>query len=424
MKAKRLNLNRLSEWLYWIVTFFVFAFVANNDAKFIGELLVFYIPGTKWLVHFLFLLAHIVMLALITQRIAIDNIEVILLLKLICDIVSTCMINKPDSFAFILWANIGVFSYIICRNSKLNLQNVLDLFELFALLLSFQTIITGFMLFQNGIVFESTIFKSRLRIPFAGSNLVSGVVSSAMICVLSRYESQKTKKVFFSIKLIIYIVALLVIRSRGSILLLFFILDWMFLKRIKSLNNSSRRVLLYILLIVVNLSVVIYALNSAAVEMYFSRYLHASSDITSGRLQIWQYAWEEFIRHPILGRGISFESDRFTRYTGAHNIWLDTLMSTGVIGFLLHFILIYLVINRIRMISKNRFHFNKSVFACTMALTFLYLDSLVEVSYYNYINDVIFWSLCGALIADICDQRTFSVFITNDIVKIGDQLYE
>lgn len=404
MVEKNRTQNSLLGILYWIVTFIIFALVANNDEKFAGEIRVFYISGTKWLIHLIFLAMFILVSIIFVKRIVIDSVEILLITKFAVDIISTCIINEPESFAFIVWADIGALSYLICRNSRLNLDVVLDLYEVFAIVLSIQTILTGRILQQNGILFESVIFKSLLRIPYAGSNLIADFISSALLCLLARYDSKRIKKSVFIVKLAVYIIAILFIRSRGSIVALLFVLDWTFLKRIKRINSGRRRIILYMFLALVNVIAIVYALNSTIVESYFSRYLDTSSDITSGRIQIWQFAWNEFLSHPILGRGILFTSDSFRQYTGAHNIWLDTLMGSGMIGFILHISCISILIKTIR---KNKVIFNKTVFACSVVLGFLYIDSMFEVSYYNYINDVIFWSLCGCLISFMSQSGQF-----------------
>ena len=386
---------------YWIMTLIIFAFVANNDEKFVGELLVHYIPGTKWLVHFVFLVLFIVVSSFFLRKIIVDKIELVLLFKLIIDIISTCVINKPESIAFIIWADIGVLAYLICRNERLELDKVLTIYEWFALLLSVQAIGAGLLLLQSGISFENVIFKSRLRIPFAGSNLIADIISSALLCLFARYDAKDTKKIIFAAKVLVYIVASLFIRSRGSIVVLLVVLDWTLIKRIQKIRGNSKRIISYFLLVTINLIVIVYSLNSAIVESYFSRYLDASSDITSGRIQIWQFAWNEFTSRPILGRGISFTADIFRQYTGAHNIWLDTLMSSGILGFILHLTAIGFVVNKVRSNRVRNGAFNKTVFACSVVLLFLYLDSLFEVSYFNYINDVVFWSLGGYLISEL-----------------------
>lgn len=416
--------NAFHAKIYWIMTLLIFAFVANNDEKFAGELLVHYIPGTKWLVHIAFLVLFTAVSLVFVRKVLVDKIEVILFLKLIVDIISTCVINEPESIAFIIWADIGVLTYFICRNESVELKNLLNIYESFALVLSVQTIVAGMLLLQNGISFDSVIFKSQLRIPFAGSNLIADIISSALLCTFARYDVNETKKAYFIAKTLIYVIASLFIRSRGSIIALLVVLDWTILKRIRSVNGNFKRILFYIMLATINLIVIVYSLNSAIVESYFSRYLDASSDITSGRLQIWQFAWDEFTKHPIFGRGISFTADIFQQYTGAHNIWLDTLMSSGIFGFIFHLLAIGMIAYELRLYRRRGGTSDKTVFACSVILLFLYLDSMFEVSYYNYINDVIFWSLSGFLISEISSSDSLLIERDNrnnhSICKITD----
>lgn len=393
----RLSTGELLGTAYWTITLLILAFVGRNTEKDIGELLVYYIPGTKWLYHLVFIVGLGMVSVLMTQTIVIDRLEILLLLKLVVDVVSTCVINRPESLAFIIWADIGVLGYLYCRNARVGLDRVLDLYEVFALILSIQTILTGMALLRQGISFDQVRFKSLLRIPFAGSNLIADVISSALLCIFVRYNARRTNKLLFGMKLGLYLIAALFIRSRGSILVMLLVMDWTVLKWIGRIKSSARRLFCYAVFVAVNAGVLLFALNSIVVESYFSRYADASSDVTSGRIGIWRYAWEEFLKRPLFGRGIRFEAKGFTDFTGAHNIWLDTLMSSGIMGFSLHACAIGIIAGRFFKRMKRPGNMGRDVFACFIVVGFLYLDSLFEVSYYNYQNDVIFWSLCGFL---------------------------
>jgi O-antigen ligase len=67
-----------------------------------------------------------------------------------------------------------------------------------------------------------------------------------------------------------------------------------------------------------------------------------SGDITRG--QLWVDAWNEFLNYPFLGNRIEIGFY-------PHNFILETLMSTGFIGFLLLFIVMVVAIKRVYKIS-------------------------------------------------------------------------
>lgn len=402
MSSYVLNIKKHLGIIYWFITLLIFTLVGNNTG-YSDELLLFHYSGTKWLIHSLFLIIYFFFFVVFVKKIYIDYAMIILLLKFLFDIFSTYIINTPASFCFILWADVGVFIYLICRNVKAKLDNVLNLYELFSIVLSIQTILTGILISRNGVSFQSVVFKSILRIPFASSNIIAGVVATAIISVTVRYEAKKTNLVLFVIKQGLLLTAFLFIRSRGSILLLLFVLDWVFFKKISSIRQNIKRALVYSLFILVNVLVLAYLLNSAIVEAYFSRYqdVGPSNDVTSGRVSIWKYSWDEFCKKPIWGRGTIYDSDVFSKFTGSHNIWLETLMNSGGIGFLFHVVVILYVINTIRTKIRNRRVFSKAERACGIIISFLYINSLFEESYYNYINDVLFWSLIGFFIQEL-----------------------
>ena len=62
-----------------------------------------------------------------------------------------------------------------------------------------------------------------------------------------------------------------------------------------------------------------------------------SSSLT--RISMWTYAWQTFLEHPIIGIGwfgirySSLASSIVDATTGCHNIYLELLAETGIIGF-------------------------------------------------------------------------------------------
>ena len=68
-----------------------------------------------------------------------------------------------------------------------------------------------------------------------------------------------------------------------------------------------------------------------------------SDDMTNGRIPMFQLAWESFLQHPILGigwGGYKYEYHLYLapwtsyyQYLDAHNVYLQLLCETGVIGF-------------------------------------------------------------------------------------------
>lgn len=69
-----------------------------------------------------------------------------------------------------------------------------------------------------------------------------------------------------------------------------------------------------------------------AVSYFFDRISDAGGDITNGRLTLYIEALEQFERYPIFGIGWEQFRYSYTRYTDVHNIYLQLLCETGIVG--------------------------------------------------------------------------------------------
>lgn len=277
------------------------------------------------------------------------------------------------------------------------------MYDWFALILCLQVIVTSLFTQRSGISFDLILFKSYIRIPFAPSNLIITVISPAIINLIMNGNDKYGKNVIFILKLIVYVLAVFFIRSRGGVLMLFIMLDYTILKRIRGIRKRENRYAIYLVFLVCNVGFLIYALTSTLVASFFSGYLGTNSlnNLTSRRVEVWEYSWNEFLKSPIWGRGLYYDQSSFIGSTGAHNIWLETLMGSGFVGFVLHIMTIVILSKQVRK-KALRTHINKKkINACVMILLFYYINSMFEVCYYNYIHDMLFWSIAGFLIASL-----------------------
>lgn len=400
MRSIKFNVNRNLSNIYWLCTLLIFAFVASNDG-FDSVLKVFYFPGTKWLIHLCFLMVYIAGWLFFSHKIKVDGIAILLFVKLCWDIVSSYLLNRvaiEDHYQFLIFADTAILAYLICRNLKTNLNTVLWMYECFALILCIQVIVTGILVQREGIAFNLVIFKSYIRIPFAASNLIITVIGPAVInLIMNRNE----KTITFILKLVVYVLAIIFLKSRGGLLLLLIMLDYTILKRIKIIEKKGNRAVAYLIFLACNVVLLIYLFTAPFMVAFFNGYLGTNSfnDLTSRRGEVWEYSWNEFLKNPICGRGLYYDESSFIGATGAHNIWLETLMGSGIIGFLLHIMIIFILISRIRRYSSKQHINKKTINACVIILLFYYLNSMFEVCYYNYIHDILFWSIAGFLIA-------------------------
>ena len=110
--------------------------------------------------------------------------------------------------------------------------------------------------------------------------------------------------------------------------------------------------------------VIVAYVTIPAASLIIDRMINSGGDILSGREKFWNYAMEMFHRHPLIGEGfLSFNDYAFNRgfrYYGdrwnyqAHNVYIQLLGETGIIGCALIVLLIVLiVVKAISMAKKN-----------------------------------------------------------------------
>ena len=117
---------------------------------------------------------------------------------------------------------------------------------------------------------------------------------------------------------------------------------------------------------IIGFVIVAYATIPAA-SLIIDRMINSDGDILSGRENFWNYAMEMFYRHPLIGEGfLSFNDyvfNRGFRYYGdrwnyqAHNVYIQLLGETGIIGCALIVILIVLVVIKAISMAKENSNF-------------------------------------------------------------------
>jgi len=134
--------------------------------------------------------------------------------------------------------------------------------------------------------------------------------------------------------------------SRGALIALLFTVFILII--MNSSGNKINIVLFIALILFFSLSVSSYLGSNL-----FDRVLAIQSDYDSGsssaiRVEIWKTSFYQFVNNPIFGN--SLESD-FRGYK-PHNIFLEVLVTTGIIGFLPFIYLIYTTIRKSLLLLK------------------------------------------------------------------------
>lgn len=214
-----------------------------------------------------------------------------------------------------------VFPLLVLLFSKPEFLNVPDVtFKLFFILF-----VVCLLSVASGIIFG---FKYRL----SGNSILNSISLGhhALTClilgsfILLNYNISGGKKLLLKIALPISVICLILVASRGPLVAMFTLLAIYLL-----INKSG--IMKNVLILFLSIGFLLLAL--AISESFFDAMLNRMTvnlDEQDGeaRVFLWRLAIDEFIQSPIIG------SHTTTEIGYVHNMFLEILMSTGLVGFL------------------------------------------------------------------------------------------
>lgn len=186
----------------------------------------------------------------------------------------------------------------------------------------------------------------------AGHYSLNGIyIATSLCCVYTLlYERKKTSFCLMLLLMLVNVVALFMTGKRGVIL--FSIVAIVITYLICSKQTLGTKLTMAIFAFVIAMTILsIFAMFNKGVAGTLTRFFDTllrlnTDDISSGRFRLYEYAWNFFLDKPILGIGWR----RFTQYImplfhgkkqlmDTHNVFLQLLCETGVVGFAAFFLL-------------------------------------------------------------------------------------
>lgn len=189
-----------------------------------------------------------------------------------------------------------------------------------------------------GITLETEFIAGVNRLWIFGLNpngLALYAVVSGICCVFALLQNIAWyKKLFFLISMIAVVLLIIMCGSQGGVILLFVSLVIMFWRKIVATNKMT------ILPLFIIVSIALYYLFNfiLTTDIFVARL--QEYDITSGRVDLFSRGVEVFLQSPVVGSGIAgynyYMDALFHEVRPTHNGYLDILVYTGIIGFLIY----------------------------------------------------------------------------------------
>jgi O-antigen ligase len=308
------------------------------------------------------------------KRIKLDFVLLGLIIYFVTMIPSIILtINPYNTYLMIgLYVN-AVLLFFYFLSQDINKEHFFIMMIAFAIQSSIQMI---YVLYQGDIA--DMVLHKQITIGWSVSNNIGQYMVFALPFVT--YFSTKYKKISFLFHYlsIFLIISLLMTGARASFAGFIIILPFLIYLMIK--NFSVKHDLRDLLLISVPTFLTLYKLNqdevlSAIWERLISKALDSSS-----RIDIWKNSLKHFIDYQWFGSGLLTTSDFEYPLTSYHNIFIDALTNTGILGFVGLAALLLSIFIQLRH-TKSTYNF---VLGLSM-ITF-FINSLLDTVHYNPIT--------------------------------------
>jgi|GEM_PF-7077284 len=284
--------------------------------------------------------------------------------------------------------------YIVYREMDKWVPNGLKVILAFGLIISIETIIT---LIFGDYSWNDSFFKFVFGIPLGKSNYIGCFILPILGLLL--FDIIEIKNIILKyLFLVIMITAIIIIKSRGTWLILFFLLVVYYYKIMKthSVKKIYMNIFIVIVLIIVlfNCKVILDFLSSILLGNFNS--LSSSQygffdRLTSLRSTVNSKAFFKFLEHPLVGCGPVYLDLDYR----AHNIFLDCLYQSGLIGFFLYFgaiVAIFFKTTKNKLTNKGK--------NIRIILSLMILQAMIEPSLLMLPIDFLFWLLVCLMLGE------------------------
>ncbi len=376
--------------VYTILSLFIIAFVEIESSGAV-PIQGFYLPYNKSL--YLFVLSIIVSVVILfkvgIKKNTFNKVFMLLILKAAYDLLAVFQGRVAVDETFLYHYSMVLvmpFFYYIYRNFSGNCINIIKLISYFAIILVIQELYTVII---NGYSFSSPDYKNYLRIPAAHSNIIAVILLSILVIRLRISSSTYA----FSWYNVIIFIGILLTQSRGATI--FIIGWWVLILYEKKYGRLSKTAILKFSLTLTLILLIILCIPAVQILLFETTIndIYFWSRATAGRTDLLLLGFVKFIENPIWGSGLGVE-DYDLGYevvqAGVHNIVLDYLIQSGIIGTIIYGLAIYYVFK-----LKNRNLRQNISRALKLSIWVILGYSMVEVCYFNFSCLFFFWSFCG-----------------------------
>lgn len=326
--------------------------------------------------------------------------------------------------------SILVFYLFICvQGLKERGQPLLDEIAFLLIVYTFLMSLISFVSIELNTPFIQIISDNQVRGYYSNSNI------AGMFCVISAVMTwywQKRKvlswripycRIFALVNCAIQVLMLWKTKSRTAliaamILLIVWILhsDWFLSMKKKASEKYGKKAIVFSVLIIAGILYfllmtpyglprnIYYYMYEAftSTDPKYSTWTGKLNYITSNRMFLWEAAFEKIKKFPIIGYGLNCIGkvfELYESYDNTHNLLINTLLYSGVIGFGLLIYMVYLIFSGARKLRTGTAY----LFYYFLIAFFLAAQLDKYILYTDEIINAVFWIVSGYLM----NQKTY-----------------
>lgn len=251
-----------------------------------------------------------------------------------------------------------LISFVICVSyfANINLKNLVFKISNILSVYSLINVITYFLYYPLGILTIKRIGGTYINYYFLGmDNQFAKFIIPTIILIMLKNSLKKEKINFYDI-LIIFLNGLVIMIS-WSVTAIISYFTLLFLSFICKKISLSKFKLIYIYLFIFSFVVLIQNINISFINNVIMNILKKTLTF-SGRTQIWFEAIRKIIKSPIFGYGTVEGRTMILLRSGlnlsTHNIILQTLIESGIVGFFFFSFLFYIALKN-KSLDNDKF---------------------------------------------------------------------
>tara|TARA_Y100000766_G_scaffold217057_1_gene188920 strand:+ start:102 stop:1112 length:1011 start_codon:yes stop_codon:yes gene_type:complete len=221
------------------------------------------------------------------------------------------------------------------------------------------------------------IYEQNLDLFFRSSEAQIDYLAISFQCIVYMFLFLKENTIFHIILKVFSIVILALLGGRGPIVFLTLLMAFYYLK-----EYLFKFKLYYFFIFLIVSGFIIYFLNSYAIFDLFILRIESISDDPTGlsnpRFNMWVAGLNGFMDSPLIGNGIGSFGEYYTGLDSRgypHNLFIEILFESGLIGFLLFSIFMYVLF---KFIFVNKSKIELSLLLIYMLLDYMKSGSLEE----------------------------------------------